>query len=84
MVDQAKRFEIAILRPLQIAFSVAAVVLLFEALWVVVWGLRRWRVLSCYSRVTPPTNRPAGAQLDRRVDIRFGKRVGRLGSEHRI
>ena len=39
LVDQAKRFEIAILRPLQIAFLVSAVVLLLKGMW--------WWLVGC-------------------------------------
>jgi hypothetical protein len=34
MADQAKRFEIVVLRPLQILFLVSAVVFLFRGMWV--------------------------------------------------
>ena len=39
MTDQAKRFEIVILRPLQIVFLVSAVVFLFKGMW--------WWLVSC-------------------------------------
>ena len=39
MTDQAKRFEIAILRPLQIVFLISAVVFLFKGMW--------WWLVGC-------------------------------------
>lgn len=33
VVDQSKRFEVSVLRPLQIVFLISAVVLLFQGMW---------------------------------------------------
>ena len=61
MADQAKRFEVTILRPLQVVFLVSAVVLLFKGMW---WWLAGCAIGAFYLGIVGSKLHPLQSAAD--------------------